>query len=799
MDIEDNYESSALKYPSYIVNTDDIVKHIVNDKNCHINKENTNDIENNVPKKLTKIATIFNQLEHKYNNNNQFYYGEIPYYIYKKVINKESFYIILNDIIIKSYGVENYTNQDYDDIAYLIIMVILHNYNVVNSTNIINNINNLYDKITTLYKCYNYYFNIIRLSENTNLFADLYKNDLEINKINFNLFVYFYCLMKQDEHSKTLLYKLLNKTDKVDKKDLKKFYIKKTFEQYLHNYFIQEFNNQQLQYYINFYSDNTLQKELSIIKDFLIKSYEDLFKMQIDNVLNSIKFTKSDMILRDVISKIYNSVNEIDIYIYTSMLINLHESLPPIESNDEGNGRLSEFLLSNVYEQLGMCMLIKEKSSDSIENISRRVIECMKTDYLYEVIDNNYILFNLQMYTITYYNLLCNYEYNTHPLRKTAEKEEKCLINYDQYNIYTDLYNKLNIYNTKWILLNYDNRIVNYLNTIIDIVNTINNNDIDYIVDNNTINDIVVNTINIIKNYTILFRPLRPLSNYYSKIYNDKGAYKGKYKENYKWFRKNKNIYDNDLDIFNDDVGGDLFSVINKHLYIIDSKRYSKGLDCQHEFTTFLQTYMYMNAYAKPLAYYKQNNQEKPLFKLYLGIVNPIDNIYKTVSYIDFVNQISSNKYNTYLQYYDRSVKYPIKYSINQFLLNHINNKYHLNKCVNCDNYINNSSNYINTINKITEAKKYVKYKINEMNNNANPYDKLYYDISKIINNDNNGNVCDYVNKYVADQRNNNDRTYDKLHKDIDKYFKDNEQKKIEKKEKQSKSKNVENVKKKKR
>ena len=786
MDIEDNYESSGLKYPSYIVNTDDIVKHIVNDNNCVINNENTNDIDNNVPKKLTEIATVFNQLEHKYNNNNQFYYGEIPYYIYKKIINKESFDHILNNIIIKSYGIENYTNQDYDDIAYLIIMIILHNYNIENSTNTVNTINNLYNIITTLYTCYNYYFNIIRLSDKPNLFTNTIQDDLIFYNIDFELFVYFYCLMKQDEHSKTLLYKLVNNIDKAPKKDLIEFYNNISFEQYLYNYFIEKFNNQQLQSYIN--PVNTLQEKLFIIKDYLIISFEKLFKTQINNVLNSINFTKSNMILRDVISKIYNSVNEIDIYIYTSMLINLHESLPPIESNDEGNGRLSEFLLSNVYEQLGMCMLIKERSNESIENISRRVIECMKIENkLYEVIDN-YILFNLQVYTIIYYNLLCNYEYNTHPLRKTATKEEKCLINYDQYNIYTDLYNKLNIYNTKWILLNYDNSIVNYLNDI-------NNYDI---VVNNSINDVVVNTINIIQNYAILFRPLRPLSNYYSKIFNDKGAYKGKYKENYKWFRKNKNIYDNSIDIFNDDVGGDLFSVINKHLYIIDSKRYSKGLDCQHEFTTFLQTYMYMNAYAKPLAFYKQDNQDIQLFDLYLGIVNPIDNIYKTVSYIDFLNQISSDKYNTYLQYYDRSVKYPIKYSINQFLLNHINNKYHLNKCVNCSNYYNNNSDkYINTVNKITETKKYIKYKINEMNNNANSYDKLYYGINKIINKGKYEDVYDYVNKYIEDQRVNNDRTYDNLHDKIDKfdYFKKNKQNKIEKKEKQSKSKNVKNVK----
>ena len=249
MDIEDNnYESTGLKYPSYIVNTDDIVKHIVNNNNCAIINENTNDNDNNVPKKLTKIATIFNQLESKYNNNNQFYYGEIPYYIYKKIINKESFDNILNDIIIKSYGVENYTNQDFDDIAYLIIMIILHNYNINNSNIIIANIINLYNNITTLYKCYNYYFNIIKISDKPNLFADSYKNDLEIN---FNLFIYFYCLMKQDEHSKTLLYKLLNKTDKALKKDLIKFYNNKSFEQYLYDYFIQNFNNQQLQSYIN--------------------------------------------------------------------------------------------------------------------------------------------------------------------------------------------------------------------------------------------------------------------------------------------------------------------------------------------------------------------------------------------------------------------------------------------------------------------------------------------------------------------------------------------------------------------
>lgn len=692
---DDNFSSSSLKYPSYIVNTDSIVNNLITDENCEIYfYKNTSD--NNVPKILTSIATMFNQIENLYNKN-QYYYGELPTVIYNKLRNKIDINQIIADIITNSFDIADYVNQDYNNIYYLIIRVLL--ILTEESSDNIKNLNETYSILTELYKCSNIYFNrmsFATVDPNTSLV----QNICETENVDNELFVYYFFLQtftkdiikkEQEKYIKRFL-KFLG----IEYRDYKQQNVNININDNILNYFKTKYNNNNVIQSINNIYD---------LQDNLIQSWQNIFNEQINTIYNSL-VNKNKTLFKDYTYDIYKSYideDDFNIYIYTSFQIYLNDKLiPPIQSNDEGNGRLSEFLLSSVYEKLGNCLLISD-DIDNLTSIINMYNKCLRRNYKYIYI-GDYILLNLQDYNTYYYNKLCPLQYDTNPLRYNDKSQ--CNINFDEYNVPTDIYNKINILNTRYILVKRNDNIQYFL---------------DNFNENTDIATIQQNTIEIIRNFNCVFRPLKPLYKYYSKM-------KTNFKQNFKWIRKMKNIYDDTLDINNDNVGGDLYSIINGNFYLIDSKRYEKGLDCKHTLTTLLQTYMYMNAYAKPLAYI---NSECLYKTLNIGIVNPIDNVYKVVDYYEFLEQIQSSNYDNY-DYRDKISNESINTSTKQFLFNHINHTYHLYRCLNCETNKTNQD-YLNAINKITNIKKCIKDTQQKLKKENEEVDEYYNKICPAI------------------------------------------------------------------
>lgn len=691
---DENFSSSSLKYPSYIVNTDSIVNNLITDENCEIYfYKNTSD--NNVPKILTSIATMFNQIENLYNKN-QYYYGELPTIIYNKLRNKIDIKQIIADISTNSFDIADYVNQDYNNIYYLIIRVLL--ILTEESSDKIKNLNETYSILTELYKCSNIYFN--RMSFTTvDPNVSLVQNICETENVDNELFVYYFFLQT-----------FTNITQQEQEKYIKKFlkFLGIEYRDYKQHNVNININDNILKYFKTKYNNNNIIQSINNIYDLqdnLIQSWQNIFNEQINTIYKYL-VNKNKTLFKDYTYDIYKSYidkDDFNIYIYTSFQIYLNDKLiPPIQSNDEGNGRLSEFLLSTVYEKLGNCLLISD-NIDNLTSIINMYNNCLIHNYKYINI-GDYILLNLQDYNIYYYNKLCPLQYDTNPLRYNDKSQ--CNINFDEYNVPTDIYNKINILNTRYILVKRNDNIQYFLDNF--------NEDTD-------IATIQQNTIEIIKNFNCVFRPLKPLYKYYSKM-------KTNFKQNFKWIRKMKNIYDDTLDINNDNVGGDLYSIINGNFYLIDSKRYEKGLDCKHTLTTLLQTYMYMNAYAKPLAYI---NSECLYKTLNIGIVNPIDNVYKIVDYYKFLKHIQSNDFNEY-NYRDKISNESINTSTKQFLFNHINHTYHLYRCLNCETNKTNQD-YLNAINKITNIKKCIKDTQQKLKKENEEVDEYYNKICPAI------------------------------------------------------------------
>ena len=609
---------------------------------------------NAVMKQIVYHTSMFNYVEDIFNSNNEYYYGEIPFFIQKMLYQFIDTYKPLDIPVFKSYIEQeiilpylnktynlDYTNTDFNKIQVLIVFVLMKMSK--------NNINDIFDKFIKCYIELTLYYNINYLYGN-----DLYNVDFARNKNDFtqakindilaiivNSFITSECALRKqgtemfkqciqdnlntlqgNEEFNTVMDYLgwNNQTFNVNKLDEHNQVLLKPLQQQFDNLY-NECINQCCKAFTH--------SNLKNIK------YNSIF-LQISQ--QNINDTKSLLMKSTTIqnNKLYR--NLLENYYYTSMLIYSQFHLPPIKANDDGNGRLSEYMLSNIYYTYAVYLYTGYIiDSDNPLNYD-------EYNNIYN--GSKYLMLNIRKLCTMYIGYFCPDGIFTK--RYLNREDPTCKIAFNQgYNIYADVYNKINI-DKDYVIVELND--INDINRITKIFKVLDGEEQE--TDINILRDIIT----VFKQFVILFAPLRPLVNYYSNMEN-KNAGRS-------WFNRNLNIYNDDFNV-NNDSGGDLYCAYKDDFFLFDSKRYDDFNKC-YKVKTFIQSWMYMNVYWKPLCcvYNNVNNgQNYELYNnYYLGFINPLHNeisacTYDSITvYINDKNNIYKRsdkckcKYNTYMQ-----------------------------------------------------------------------------------------------------------------------------------------------------
>lgn len=549
--------------------------------------------------KIINLSSTFNVIENQYNINNKYYYGYLPYLIVNTFIN----YVNYNNVKITNNHVlndfideftNNYIMNTYDfnyidsDIAKIHILIAC-TFAVI--TNYDSDLNDLIDA----YNNFIHYFNINNYYSNSSE-SDVIKNKKILKNINKayipfvnNILINF---MNTDEEIKS------NKLSEL--RDIFEMELNKVYKKF------------------NF-------KNITYIKDYNLDILINYLESDIIDVNNYKSPYFQDTITLSMIKN----------YIYTSLYIYTNNLIPPIESNDDGNGRLSEFLLSKVYSVLEIFLILQneiicKKYIKKITNAYNEFSTILNKHNLYDFFkksgneNTGFMLLNIINFRIKYFNKFCSEKYIR---TKNNNKTHKfCYINYDKYNEITDIYNKLNI-KTDYILVKIDEKNITY-NEFLEIIN--------FIEDSGPMNDIdhfKTLCIKMIQSFNFLFKPLQPLCYYYSNMLKTTNP------RNYEIM--NKNIYNKDIIINNCNIGGDLYCILNHNFYLVDSKRYHNVRNIKCLITkTLIQSYLYINVYYQPLCTINNTSLYQNYF---IGIINPIDNFHEFVYYFDFANLFANN------------------------------------------------------------------------------------------------------------------------------------------------------------
>ena len=604
---------------------------------------------NAVMKQIVYHTSMFNYVESIFNSNNEYYYGEIPYIIQTKLsefignkrsINTNEFKSYIEQQIIlqylnKTYNLD-YTNPDFNKIQVLIVFVLMKMSK--------NNQPDLFHKFMKCYIKLTLYYNINFLYGN-----DLYTVDVNPSNNEFT------AAKIQD-----ILAAIINSfsTSKCQKK---KQGIE-VFKQCIQDMLVALQDNSDFNTVMSYIGwtgetfdiDQLEQHNQSLLIP-LQSQFDSLYNECIDQYCTSFKRNETiyyNTVLSDISQKnvdktatligqsstIYQNLlytNLLENYYYTSLIMYRHHNLPPIKSNDDGNGRLSEYLMSNVYYNYAVYIYTHG-------NINSDILTFDMYDEYNNIYNNNstYFMLNIRKLCSLYNKYFCP---NTVFTKRFLNRENPtCNIVFNQgYNIYADVYNKINIDRDYVIVETNDIEHINKIFRVLDGRDIVE----DPI-------DILRDIITLLKQFVIIFAPLRPLANYYSTMESNNSG-RG-------WFIKNLNIYSDTIDI-NNDSGGDLYCTYKDDFYIFDSKRYD-NFDTCYKVKTFIQSWMYMNVYWKPLCCIYNNaiDQNYNLYKnYYLGFINPLHNDMSACSY-DSITAYINNKDNTYYRDDSCNCKYDV-------------------------------------------------------------------------------------------------------------------------------------------
>lgn len=642
-------------YPASIMRDISVCK--IKNKFTYTNVVDTDDSLHKVMKQIIYHTSMFNYAEDTYNKNNEYYFGELPYIIEQKIFNfiktrkniDDFVNYIDNEVILpylnKMYNLD-YTNSDFNKIQLLIIFIIM--------TMSSNSNQNLFTQIMDCYNNLTMYYNINYLYGNNLYNVDLNRDgkfsDANIKNILatvYNLFSndcnaynkcsekYSKCIydgmesIREDPTCKLILSYLgwsdetktfnISQIDDYNQKLLMPAQQKfdELYEQCIYHY-LPAFNKKYI-------------KKINYNTTFYVIAQEDVDTTQI--IIKPSSDLYNNILTKSVLKN----------YFYTSLLMYKRFQLPPIKSNDDGNGRLSEYLLSNVYHNYGIYLYTS--CNIDTDNTTRLMIDEYKNIYNN---DGTYYMLNIRALCLLYLKYFCRNGIFTKRLLNHEDPECKVVFN-QGYNIYADVYNKINI-DVDYVLVKLNGDInVEYIRDMFKML--------DKRVQAGTDIEILRAIIKIFKQFVIIFAPLRPLTYYYSTMEN--------VNVDRRWFNKNLNIYNDNLDI-NNDSGGDLYCAQGDDFYLFDSKRYNKFDDC-YKVKTLVQSWMYMNVYWKPLCCIYNNDitvnhkvgKNFELYKnYYIGFINPLRNDISACTYKS-MNMYLNSKNNTY--YLDDTCK--CKYS----------------------------------------------------------------------------------------------------------------------------------------
>ena len=652
-------------------------------------QQNLNNLYDNIQQKFqddsgnhTKSSNLFDIQEQIYqrfqilNNQNDLFKQRLINIIFNQ-FKYDIDLQITSQYINKVCGLD-YTNTDINKIHVLIAYILCKMFN---NDKLCSEIIEIYKDLTLYYNIHSFYGDILKVDVNNEgeFTSKSIQNIIEnIEKeISPNFVVDQPTQIEEDIYTKILSYLgIKNNNEKITKK-------------------LDNINNPQLIQNL----EQRIDRQYNTILEKVIKLYyvpistEHTFDDT--NMLNNEKtlfnITNTSIFNRNIFDK-----NILDNYYDTSMLIYTHHLIPPIKSNDDGNGRLSEFLLSTVYHDYGTKCYIGNNVLLEISNNDNKYYGIVNND-------NKFCALNIRRLNYLYINYFCKDGIFTK--RHLYLNDPSCKLYFNRgYNLFADVYNKIHI--------DVDNILVELKDHITkDFIEQLFN----YLESNNTtdnINDdleIIYKLINLINHFVIIFAPLQPLSKYYSTMENKN------YDINRLWYNKNLNIYSDAIDV-NNDSGGDLYCVDNKNFYLLDSKRYKNFDDC-HKMKTIIQSWMYMNMYIKPLCYL-QNIQSKNngIYKLYenyyIGFVNPLRNELAIYDYNKISNMLNSAEYNQ-----------------NEKYSNYLQNDY-----IFANSSINDIVNSIDTINNIKWNQKIADTKYINQQIEISSFDKSSADIKRLDN-----------------------------------------------------------------
>lgn len=554
-----------MNYPSAIVEDNSINKYINDDV---FNNMSVNSYKNNIMNKIIYYCSKFLNMEELYNVNKAYNFGLIPYYYGHQFINKvnnnsnltEIFDDLVNEYIINTY------NYRYNTINIIKVKLLF-----INILSVIANKNDIsFDEI-------NKYLNELEIIQNVIDSYDITKksrftDSVFINHV-FDKVIKTYYNGKYSNGFAIQIY-IIKKWIEMNNVTKSNINIYKTDLGEYYNTALYCISKPSLSEDINNYND----KIQNIIYD-IVDSFEN----------STFKFpTNNQQRISEIFwSKAYNNSDYL-IYIYTSLIIYhpITLRIPTLNDYDNKNGRTSEFLVSKVYEDTINYAIFNYYVNNSYYYSDKSWNQwiTVKSNADNDVIDyvNSITVINVNAFLSYLIDLICPSTF--HPSVHKYKDDQNCHFIDDE--LWRNIYNVYNI-DTEYIIIK-------------------DGIDIDF---SDSSDKIMIGLIDWASKFQIIFKPLKNLWNYYYHV-NKISNY-----NNYSITVTSNN----DFSVTNFNTGGDLYCVFNNEFILIDFKKY-KSPNKNTYYKTILQTWLYMNAYIKPIG--SINN--KLLYKNYmLSVINP--------------------------------------------------------------------------------------------------------------------------------------------------------------------------------
>ena len=586
------------KYPSEIITDISIDKYLTDDAFADLR---VSAYDNNIINKVLYYASQFLETEKTYNVNGAYNFGLIPYYYAQTFINSQSslhdtFNDLVNEYIINTY------NYRYNTVnVYRVKMLFVHLLAVLTD-----NIDN----------------------EDINMTID----DIIINRLS---------TLETIQH--------VIDTYDITKKGVFKHgtFIKHVFDKVINTFYKGQYPNSFLiRIYVikkwiesnNITKDNiiTYRSQLGDLYDTAVYCLsEKTLEEEIDSIVNAIDVS-IDEIIDNLDGKMHIPINNNQrlaelmlqkkyigrsylVYIYTSFIIYhvvpncdggnhpVTMRIPSLNDYDSGNGRTAEFLLSKVYEDIINYAIynILVNQSDYYTDDSwsewTHAKQVADRDILHY--KDNITVMNVNKFLTYLIGTICpsSFHPSIHDVSKSVHSIKNLYSDENMYCHFIDDITMRNVYN----IFNIDAQYVIIHNGVT----------IDFSAD---IHTIIAGLIDWSSKFYMLFKPLKNLWNYYYRVNKV---------NNYDAFATMATTIGDNITVNNDNTGGDLYNVYDGIFTLIDVKNYDYSDKYNTSaklrnlyYHTILQTWLYMNAYIKPIGMVN----DKRLYDTYrVEVVNP--------------------------------------------------------------------------------------------------------------------------------------------------------------------------------